>query len=274
MLRTNNQLGAARSLDVARDVSYEPYTEVVESSVAAVSRQYHLTRWQADELRSETWLKLVRTGWLAVSRFRGESRLQTYLMAVVRNVLRDQRNKEWGKWRPSLKGRRLGPLAVATERLVNRDHVPPTMIPQLVRPRSEAERVMIADFATALSRRPFRQMITADILERMPSQEPSPFDLASRNERRATRLRTNLALRRALAGLTGRERSLIVWRYFDGRTIADYVSAAGLDGKRVYREFARALKRLRAGLEGQGIYSSELADNEPADGRNCDHSHE
>jgi RNA polymerase sigma factor (sigma-70 family) len=267
-MRRTNRLGVARSLDGVQDVSYAPHIEAVESAVAAVSRQYRLTRWQTDELRSETWLKLVKTGWRAFSRFRGESRLHTYLTAVVRNVLQDQRNKEWGKWRPSLKARRLGTTAVAIERLVNRDRVPPEMIHHLVRPRSEAEGVMIADVVAALSRRPFRQMISSDILGRMPSQEPSPFDLASRNESRATRLRAKMALRRALAGLTGRERSLVAWRYFDGRTIADYVSAAGVDEKRVYRDFARILKRLRAGLERQGIYSGEAAGSEPADRRN------
>src|SRR5215471_7103180 len=46
------------------------------------------------------------------------SMLSTYLTTVVQRALLDYVNSQWGKWRPSARANREGPLAVKLEKLL------------------------------------------------------------------------------------------------------------------------------------------------------------
>ncbi|MGH8186413.1 MAG: hypothetical protein ACREUC_07605, partial [Steroidobacteraceae bacterium] len=71
------------------------------------------------------FLKLIEHDYAVLRRFEGASSLRTYLTVVLHRVLLDQRNREWGRWRPSAAAYRNGPLAVRLERLVTRDGLTP-----------------------------------------------------------------------------------------------------------------------------------------------------
>ena len=64
------------------------------------------------------WLKLLAGGGRLILEFRHRSSIETYLRTVALNLVRDRRDKEWGRWRPSRAARRRGPVAVAAERLM------------------------------------------------------------------------------------------------------------------------------------------------------------
>ena len=47
-----------------------------------------------------------------------------FLTTVVTRLSLDRRVKAWGKWRPSVEAKRLGPPAIALERLTTREQLP------------------------------------------------------------------------------------------------------------------------------------------------------
>jgi RNA polymerase sigma factor (sigma-70 family) len=238
---------------------YEKYIRQVDAVVNAVSRRHGLTEAQAEDIRSETWLKLLRTGGRVFERFSGEHRLRTYLAAIVRNVIRDQRNKEWGKWRPSSAARRFGAAGIAVDKLLNRDCMPVDVIQHYVGGSvAESAGLSVQQIASALPIRCRRQFVSEDALATMPSPDPSPFERASARERRRRQMHVKRALRRALATLSRHDRALIASRYLQGKNLACHARAKGEDQKRLYRRFSRILRLLRTHLEFEGINSGDV----------------
>lgn len=237
---------------------YEKYLRQVDAVVNAVTRRHGLTEAQADDIRSETWVKLLRTGGRVFERFNGEHRLRTYLAAIVRNVIRDQRNKEWGKWRPSSAARKFGSAGIAVDKLLNRDCLPVDVIRNYVGGRVAGnDGLSVEQIAAALPTRCRRQFVSEDALATMPSPDPSPFERACAREERRRQMHVKRALRRALASLSRNDRALIASRYLHGNNLACEARAKGEDQKGLYRRFSRILRRLRARLEFEGINSGD-----------------
>lgn len=239
-------------------LDYEEYIADVDTALIAVARRHRLTESEAEELRSETWLKLLRDGGRVLRRFRGKARLQTYLATVIRNVLRDQRNKEWGKWRPSSAARRFGPTGVAIDRLLHRDQVPLDAIEHYVVGQAlDVGTASVQQIAAALPTRYLRRFVGDGDLAAMPSLEPSPFEVACVRERRLRQQEIKQALARALTSLSSHERSLIVSRYVRGESVAEWARLKGENHKCLYRRFTRILQQLRTRLEFEGISSAD-----------------
>src|SRR4029453_16388521 len=97
---------------------------------------------EAEDFGSLLKIKLLDNDRSVLRAYRGDSSLRTYLAAVANRLFLDQRVSVWGRWRPSAKARRLGPLAVELEELVRRER----------RPLGDAIEVMAARHAGKVSR--------------------------------------------------------------------------------------------------------------------------
>src|SRR5215472_1056914 len=93
----------------------------IEALVQMVARQQRMSWAEAEEFASIVRLRLIENDYAILRKFRGGSTLRTYLTVVIARQALDYRDACWGRWRPSRTARRLGPAAVALERLVVRD---------------------------------------------------------------------------------------------------------------------------------------------------------
>ena len=127
-----------------------------------MARAHRLGPDDAEDFGQTVHLKLLERGYDVFRSFEGRSSLSTYLHVVVTRLLLDWRNATRGKWRPSATAVRLGPDAVALDRLVNRDGLThaeaiATLAAQKPTRQPEAERAL-ATFAEALPSRTRRDV--------------------------------------------------------------------------------------------------------------------
>src|SRR5262249_57565215 len=90
---------------------------------------------EGEDFGSLLKIKLLDNDRAVPRAYRGDSSLRPYWAAVATRLFLDQRVAVWGKWRPSAKARRLGPLAVELEELVRRGGRAPADAVALVSPR-------------------------------------------------------------------------------------------------------------------------------------------
>ena len=95
--------------------------ELLCQVIAMVARTSGLPHQDAEDFAQHAHVHLMERQYAPATTFSGRSSLRTYLTVVVRRLLLDWRNARFGKWRASSVARRLGPAAVALDRLMFRD---------------------------------------------------------------------------------------------------------------------------------------------------------
>ena len=232
---------------------------VVDRVVRALGRRYRLTRDECDEFLGLVRLRLIENDYDVLRRFEGRSQMSTYLRTVIRRMFLDERVRAWGRWRPSAQAVRLGPTAIALERLLERQRLPLEQAIETMRASDpHATDGQLHAIAEQLPRRPGRHFVDDDLLVHLPSPGPGPD---SRVEQVATgklRGRVSDALRGVAAGLSPRTRLLLRLRFVQGTSVADASRTLGCEQKPLYRELERALVQLRRGLEARGISSAHV----------------
>ncbi|MEO7792701.1 MAG: hypothetical protein ABIX28_24395 [Vicinamibacterales bacterium] len=93
----------------------------VEWAIRFVCQKHGLSPEEAEEFSSHVRLKLMENGYAVLCKFRGDSKLATFLVSTISYRCHDYRNARWGKWRPSAKAVRLGGHAPLIEQLTHRD---------------------------------------------------------------------------------------------------------------------------------------------------------
>lgn len=218
---------------------------LVKHIVRGVGRRYRMGHDDIEELHSVVCLKLLSEEQAVLRKFEGRSGLSTYLTTVVTRVWLDLRIARMGKWRPSMAARRLGPAAMALERLIAVDGL--TL--------HEASRVVVMNLGLATSdwevrriyealppRRPRRRLVQAAFLDDLPAP---PLDAAT-TAGESPRVRAQLA--RVLRELPVEDQRLIVRRFGRGQTVAQIARDLRLDQKVLYRRYDRLFVRIRAVL--------------------------
>lgn len=221
---------------------------MVRHVVLAVGRRYRIGRDDLDELHSLVCLKLVSDRYAVFRKFEGRSGLRTYLTTVVTRVWLDIRIARGGKWRPSAAASRLGPAAVALERLLTHDGCSLAEASRILTmnmglARSEREARMLYESLPA--RIPRRRLVHDVFLEDVPAPPPGPSNTLDES----SRFRAELAA--ALRTLPVEDRRLIVRRFVWEQTVAQIARELGLDQKDLYRRYDRLFVRIRA-LLGAG----------------------
>jgi hypothetical protein len=94
---------------------------VIDEVTAQLCRRHRLSPDESEDFRSEVRLHCSQRDFDLLRRFEGRSSLQTYLTVVISRLFLDYRNRLWGRWRPSIEAKRLGPSAIPIEPLVAHD---------------------------------------------------------------------------------------------------------------------------------------------------------
>src|SRR5262245_22016454 len=76
--------------------------------IKEATRSRRMSAEDAEDFAQWVQLRLLERAYDVFDRFTGKSSLRTYLTVVVRRMLLDWQNSEYGKWRPSAAAVRLG----------------------------------------------------------------------------------------------------------------------------------------------------------------------
>lgn len=238
----------------APDPDYEQYVAPVNKAVRRAALRHRLSSSDADDLRSEVWLRLLARRGRILRKLRGVSRIDTYLAKVATNLVLDRRNAELGKWRPSAAARRGGPDAVIVDRLMTRDGLSQDAVEEWLRCARPASTA--ASRAGAFSNLPLRhprRFISVDKLSDRSSTGPSPLDAWCASESAQDLARLKAALVQVLRALAPKDRELLTQRYFWRMSVAEIAAAGGAEAKPLYRYFETLLRRVRQGLAASGF---------------------
>lgn len=235
--------------------------EFVERTVGAVARRHALSRGDADDFGGLVKLRLISDDYAILRKFRGKSRLTTFLTTVIHNLFRDYRIQQWGKWRPSAAAKRLGNVGVQLESLLYRDHFSFGEACEILRSRfavglSDLELVDLAGEIRPRTTRRFESDAPLVRLQGLERGDQRAVD--SECEKVAAKLES--ALGRQLKALDSEERLIVRLRFGEGFTIRAIAIALDYDQRRIYARVRRILGTIREGLAEDGLDSYEVLD--------------
>ena len=230
---------------------YLTHAAAIEAAIAAAVRRSRAPVDEQDDAAGYMRLRLLADNCRILRSFAERGGLRRYLNVVIGRLLLDYRVEQWGKWRPSAAGRRLGDPAIRFERLVYRDGYTP----------GEARRALAcqnvqltASSADRLTRRnPRRRQVAMSVLEVMPSSIPGPEEDLQSKEQRHHASQLARVLRSALARLTPEEHALLYRRFDKGGTLAELARERGTAPRLVYGQLESVLRKLRLTLSHAGI---------------------
>ncbi len=231
---------------------FELWGPAVEAAATRTARRFRLTDDQAEDLRSELWVKVSARQGRLLRHFRGQASIETYLTSVAHNLLLDQRIRDWGRWRPSVVARQHGPLGIELDRLIRRDGFTMSEAEQwFLAAYPETDRSWLRELCQRLKARSRRTFVAAECVDHYQS-DPA-VDLQAEAEAARERRRALAALRRALDGLAPADRQLLIHRYCHGISLATLAEQTAQAAKPLYRHCEQLLRDLRRAIERDGV---------------------
>ena len=195
-------------------------------------------------------VKLIENDYRRLRKFKGESSLRTYVTIVVQRLFLDYRNEQWGKWRPSARGKKLGATAEILEALTYRDGHSFEEAFQLMRLKRKLEVTRDRLWALFCELRP--RVSRRFLGEEQMSDAASVTSRSDHVEDNEIAERLQRALAETLSELTEQECLVLKMRLWDGFTAEEIGAALGMDRRAVYNRFERTAKKLRRALESRG----------------------
>lgn len=237
----------------------DDWISVATRAAAIVARRRRLSRDDADDLRSEVWLKLLKDEHSALARFEARSSLLSYLIIIADRCVLDWHIRDLGKWRPSQKAQSAGPLAVQFERLTQRVGMSPTEAHETIRTMTGLNATDVHQALSELPRRgPSRKRASLDAVVALPCHDARP-DIALERGRRAARAREiRRALRLGLSRISADDLELLTRRFIERETVATISRDTGHEQKGLYRRYDGLFRQLRDSLSAAGISASDI----------------
>jgi RNA polymerase sigma factor for flagellar operon FliA len=240
---------------------FRQHLPVIRQIAESVCRRNGFTDHDAEDFAADIRLKLCEDDYAVVRKFQGKSSFTTYLTVVISKGFLDHRRRLWGKWSPSARARKLGPVAMLLEKLVYRDGSSFDAACQILEQKHgmDIDRRELQALLAQLPRRFQRRFEGESGLDELPAVDRADERIlaAERGDQFATAEET---LRRALEQLPDEDRTIIRMLYYEGVSIADIARMLQLDQKRLYPRIRQLLASLRKTLEGHGIRDDLLAD--------------
>lgn len=231
----------------------------VRLAVSRVARRRKLRPDMRDELLSALWCHLVKNDYRVLRRYRGESRIATYLVTVGDRLALDMRAAELGKWRPSAQARRTGAHAVMFERMVARDGDCPHRAREAT---LKLTGIAVTDeFVEATAQRGragSRRFVELQDVEADATTDPWTALVQRRDDDRGVALARKL--RRAIERLPDDDRALLLMRHEQGLRVSLIARTLGVGQQRLYTRFESIYTRLRRDLVGHGVHAADVTE--------------
>jgi RNA polymerase sigma factor (sigma-70 family) len=228
--------------------------EVVEWAIQFVCQKHGLSVEEAEDFSSHVRLKLMDDDYAALRKFRGESKLSTFLVATISYRFLDYRNALWGKWRPSAKAVRLGVDARLIEQLTHRDEYSDDEAFEILR-TNHHRNITRPEFEAILGQLPSRdkrRFENDEVLESLVSGD-SPDQNILNEEKRIAWEQLLQATKEALLELTPEERLLLKLFDEDGLHMNEVAKVIGGDATVLFRRRAQIRARVRKRLTERGF---------------------
>lgn len=244
--------GARISGDFARVI--EDNLDLIDRVVAYVARARGLNPDEREELGSRVKLKLVDRDYEVLRAYEGHAGLKSYLVTVAQSVCLDYRNQLWGKWRPSITAKRLGPIAEKLEQAISRDGLSQSdAVTKLHHdPHVEASEAHLFSLCEKLPIRHPRRFLGEGEIEQMPAPDPCGEQELMNLQRGEALHNLETSLGEALAKNTVEDQLIVKMAYFERLKISQIARMLGLDQKKLYRRLDKIIDSLRHNLEAQG----------------------
>lgn len=209
---------------------------------------------EIEEFAAEVKYRLVKRDYAILKAYENRSSLRTYLAAVVSKLLLEYRNQRWGKWRDSANAQRLGPVAVALERLLYRDK----------KSREEAHAVLLRQYPSVtrdeleaigerLAARARRKMVAIEEAESVQAPHTGG-DIADTE----TGARISVIVSQFLDELSDEDQVIFRLRFDSDLTVREISAALHLDQQKVFRRLYRHFETLRKKLKRGGVDASDV----------------
>ncbi|HEX7184466.1 MAG TPA: sigma-70 family RNA polymerase sigma factor [Thermoanaerobaculia bacterium] len=236
-------------IEVTREL-FESHLSLIRELTRSVGRRHRLAPEDVEDFSSHAVVRLMENDYAILRKFLGRSSFRTYLTVVVQRLFLDFQIQRWGKWRPPARVRRLGPIAVEMDKLINRDGRPLAQVLEMLGRRQQGapSAEALLSIASQVPFRPRPRFETEESLEDFPIDGGVEQPLLD-GERGAMLNRVRRALNDALGALTPEDRLMLKMRYEDGFSIREIASTLDLEARPLYNRFEKCLKRLRVALE-------------------------
>jgi RNA polymerase sigma factor (sigma-70 family) len=234
------------------------YLKFIEKVAAKPARRYLLNREEAEEFCSYVKEKLIEDDYGAFRKYKRESTFETYLVTVIMNKGRDYMNRLWGKWRPCEEAKRLGPLAMRLDQLLNRDGYTFDEACQILWTNHGVQESWqeLQEIAVRLPERTSRHMEGEEELRDLPAPEPPTDHRVVEKECEGVRRRVYAALYRAVKALP-KEDQVLLWDSTKF-SVADIARIRKVEQKPLYRRLEKLRKELRKSLEREGVRREDI----------------
>jgi RNA polymerase sigma factor for flagellar operon FliA len=207
-----------------------------------------------EEFAAIVRFKLVDDDYAVIRAFRNRSPFPVYIAAVIKRLLLDHWNREWGKWRPSAEAERLGPLAVALERILYRDRRSLDDAAMLLAntfpgvSRAELE-TLAAHLPPRLQRRKVNIEEASHIQAGSAAGGPLQREMA---------VRISAIVVSFIARLPEHDQLLLRLRFHAEMTVAQIARALREDQQALYRQLQKHFKALRVQLTAEGVAAGDV----------------
>ena len=239
---------------------YRDHLDFLSQVIRSTCRYHHLRQEDAEEFESLALAKLWENDCAIIRKFEGRCQIKTYFRTVIGNLLKDFMNHLWGKWRPCEEAKRLGPVAVKLDFLLNREGYTFDEACEILRTNHRVEMSVqeLDKLATRIPRRSSRQIEGDESLLNLPAQDGSADSRILEQEKAAQKRKIFEALKQSLATLPDEDRLIAVLRGRFG--VGEIARIQKLEAKPLYRRCERILKTLRHEMEQRGIHGEDLPD--------------
>lgn len=217
---------------------------MIDRLIGAACRHQSLKPEDIEDFSSWVRLKLVEDDYSILAKFEGRCALSTYLAIVIQRFLSDYRNHLWGKWRPSSKSERLGPLAVRIETLIRRDGQAPDDAFRML--NAGGEKISRPEFDAIVEVLPERRqrlhaVDAVDVEDELAVPSSQVEAGAERGDRSAAAATLTTELTNAIAGLPTEDRTILRLHFDAGLTIAEIARSMRIEPLRSRRISATAM---------------------------------
>jgi len=204
---------------------------------------------EAEEFSSVVMLKLVEDDYGVLRKFKGGSKLSTYLNVVVQRAFLDFRVQRWGKWRPSAAAERLGPVAKGLEVLLYRDGRSFADAVEILRSHHDVEltELELAELVGKLPARTGRHFEGENALEHVGTLDGVERRV---DDRELNQVAENVheAFGEALSELSDEDRLILRLRFERGLQIARIAETLGTRPRQLYSRVEKIRARMKRAL--------------------------
>ncbi|MEM8995822.1 MAG: hypothetical protein AAGF23_13630, partial [Acidobacteriota bacterium] len=202
-----------------------------------LGRRRGIPEAEAEDFAAWAVCRLLARDGAILEACRNTRRVRTYLKSVIHNLLKDYRNRVWGKWRASATATKLGATAMELERLHQRDgfSLHEAMNSLQFNQNCRETRAELEALAGLLPQRHARRLISLDELKvHHVQQVQRPRRTGSREWRERSQDLVFEKLTAALDRLHHRDAEILRSHYIGGESLASIARQYDLDQRALY----------------------------------------